>query len=111
MAIPLTRYLSEQGSYEGLDVDAAAIAWCARTITPVYPSFRFRHLAVAHPLYNPNGASRPTPSRRLGRRAVRMSCSSSPCWPISTCRRSVVTRPRLRVCSRRAGAVSPPPSC
>lgn len=56
MAIPLTQYLLEQGSSEGLDVDAAAIAWCARTITPVYPSFRFRHLDVAHPLYDPNGA-------------------------------------------------------
>lgn len=56
MAIPLTQCLSEQGSYAGLDVDAAAIAWCARAITPIYPSFRLRHLDAAHPIYNPNGA-------------------------------------------------------
>lgn len=55
MAVPLTQYLGEAALYEGTDVDAAAIAWCGRTITPVYPRFTFRHLDVAHPLYNPAG--------------------------------------------------------
>lgn len=55
MAVPLTQYLAETAQYEGLDVDAAAIAWCTRAITPGYPQFSFRHLDVAHPLYNPGG--------------------------------------------------------
>jgi SAM-dependent methyltransferase len=55
MAVPLTQYLDETARYEGIDVDAAAIEWCARSITPVYPCFAFRHLDVAHPLYNSAG--------------------------------------------------------
>jgi SAM-dependent methyltransferase len=55
MALPLTQYLTT-GGYRGLDVIAPAIAWCAATITPAYPSFTFAHLDVAHPLYNPEGA-------------------------------------------------------
>ncbi|WP_439578548.1 class I SAM-dependent methyltransferase [Elioraea sp.] len=55
MTVPLTQYLAETARYEGVDVDAAAIAWCARAITPVYPQFTFRHLDVIHPLYNPAG--------------------------------------------------------
>lgn len=55
MALPLTQYL-ESGSYHGIDVSAAAIAWCAGTITPVYPAFTFAQIDVAHPLYNPRGA-------------------------------------------------------
>lgn len=55
MAIPLTQYLGEAACYEGADVDAAAIDWCVRSITPVYPRFTFRHLDIVHPLYNPGG--------------------------------------------------------
>ncbi len=56
MAIPLTQYLRGTGGYQGLDVDARAIGWCADTITPAYPSFRFAPLDIAHPLYNPAGS-------------------------------------------------------
>jgi SAM-dependent methyltransferase len=56
MAVPLTQYLDpEAGSYEGFDPVAAGIVWCARTVTPVYPAFRFQHLDIAHALYNPGG--------------------------------------------------------
>jgi SAM-dependent methyltransferase len=55
MAVPLTQYLETGGSYDGVDVDAAALAWCSRTITPAYPTFRFQPLDVAHPLYHPAG--------------------------------------------------------
>lgn len=55
MAIPLTQYLEAPGSYDGIDVAAPCIAWCQAVITPVYPSFRFAHLDVAHALYNPAG--------------------------------------------------------
>lgn len=55
MAVPLTQYLTAEGSYDGVDVAAPGIAWCARAITPVYPNFRFQRLDVAHPLYNAQG--------------------------------------------------------
>lgn len=59
MALPLTQYLSAPGRYTGVDVVAAGIAWCADTITPVYPDFSFRHIDLRHDIYNPGG-SKPT---------------------------------------------------
>lgn len=57
MALPLTQYLDPaRGRYEGVDVVASGVNWCRRAITPAYPNFRFHHLDVANPLYNPNGA-------------------------------------------------------
>jgi len=64
MAVPLTQYLDESGSYDGIDIVADGIAWCRDTITPVYPAFNFHHLDCAHPLYNPDG-SLPTTETRL----------------------------------------------
>lgn len=55
MALPLTQYLDGEGTYVGIDPAAACIDWCRRTITPAYCNFAFRHLDVAHPLYNPGG--------------------------------------------------------
>jgi SAM-dependent methyltransferase len=55
MAVPLTQYLDEAGSYDGVDIVADGIAWCREAITPAYPAFRFHHLDLAHPLYNPAG--------------------------------------------------------
>ena len=55
MAVPLTQYLSDAGEYEGIDVARQGIEWCERTISPIYPNFRFRHLDLHHPLYNPRG--------------------------------------------------------
>ncbi len=57
MAVPLTQYLSDAGSYTGADVSHDAIDWCRRCITPNYPNFRFEHLDIEHPLYNPLGAA------------------------------------------------------
>ncbi len=56
IALPLTQYLSAGGAYDGVDIMPAPIRWCAETITPVYPNFRFRALDLHHPLYNPGGA-------------------------------------------------------
>jgi SAM-dependent methyltransferase len=58
MAVPLTQFLSEGGSYTGIDIVADGIAWCQKSISPVYPAFQFRHLDLRHPLYNPNGEAR-----------------------------------------------------
>jgi len=56
MAVPLTQYLSDKGSYVGIDVGRDGIEWCRQTISPAYPNFRFEHLDLRHPLYNPGGA-------------------------------------------------------
>ncbi|PWC32941.1 class I SAM-dependent methyltransferase [Azospirillum sp. TSO35-2] len=53
MALPLTQYLD--GAYDGIDIVLDGIRWCAQTITPAYPEFRFHHLDVANGLYNPDG--------------------------------------------------------
>ncbi len=55
MAVPLTQYLSDAGSYMGVDIVAEGIAWCERTISACYENFRFQHLDLRHPLYNPAG--------------------------------------------------------
>ncbi|ALG73374.1 methyltransferase [Azospirillum thiophilum] len=53
MAMPLTQYL--EASYDGIDIVLDGIRWCAATITPAYPEFRFHHLDIANGLYNPDG--------------------------------------------------------
>jgi SAM-dependent methyltransferase len=55
IAVPLTRYLSDEGSYEGFDVVARGIAWAQRHITPRYPNFRFQVADVHNQTYNPTG--------------------------------------------------------
>lgn len=61
--IPLTRYLSGAGSYDGIDVNAAGVEWCQRRITPRFPNFRFQRIDAANALYNPGGAGRPADVR------------------------------------------------
>lgn len=62
IAIPLTQYLNvERGRYLGLDLSADGVHWCHENVTQVYPNFRFHHLDVHHPIYNPNG---PIPGTR-----------------------------------------------
>lgn len=60
IAAPLSQYLLPSSIYMGLDPTREGIDWCLERITPVYPNFRFRHLDVAHPLYNPLGLLRGT---------------------------------------------------
>ncbi len=55
MAVPLTRYLDERGSYEGFDIFPKGIAWCQENITPRYPNFRFRAADIHNKEYNPGG--------------------------------------------------------
>ncbi len=56
MAVPLTQYLDpEVARYEGIDPVREGVDWCSETISPVYPNFRFRHLDIAHDVYNPAG--------------------------------------------------------
>src|SRR5206468_983780 len=47
------------GSYDGLEVAADGVRWCADTITPVLPHFRFHHADVYNSVYNPSARRRP----------------------------------------------------
>ena len=55
MAVPLTKYLNKQGSYEGFDIIPKAIDWCRRKITPKYPNFYFQLADIYNKRYNPRG--------------------------------------------------------
>jgi SAM-dependent methyltransferase len=55
MAVPLTSYLSEAGSYEGFDIVPASIEWCTAQISSRYPNFRFQLADVHSTKYNPTG--------------------------------------------------------
>ena len=56
MAVPLTGYLDDQGSYEGFDVFPEGVRWCQENITPKYPNFRFRVADIRNKEYNPGGS-------------------------------------------------------
>lgn len=55
MAIPLTRYLNADGSYEGLDIVREGIDWCKRNIEPRYPNFNFQLADIFNKSYNSGG--------------------------------------------------------
>jgi ubiquinone/menaquinone biosynthesis C-methylase UbiE len=55
MAVPLTSYLGDRGSYEGFDVYPKGISWCQENITSRYPNFRFRVADIRNKEYNPGG--------------------------------------------------------
>src|SRR5690349_5044074 len=48
------------GSYDGFDVAGQAIAWCQRHYTGTPVPFRFAHVDLRHPVYNPTGAESAT---------------------------------------------------
>jgi SAM-dependent methyltransferase len=64
VARALASHLDDGGSYEGFDVSADAVAWCARRYGRRHPAFRFTHLDVRNDRYNPGGA--------MGARGVRL---------------------------------------
>jgi SAM-dependent methyltransferase len=53
--IPLTSYLSENGSYTGIDIISAGIDWRSRNISSRFPNFKFFHIDVRNEAYNPDG--------------------------------------------------------
>lgn len=53
--IPLTRYLSQAGRYEGLDVNKMGVDWCQQQITSRFPNFHFQQIDVYSSRYNPTG--------------------------------------------------------
>jgi SAM-dependent methyltransferase len=54
-AVPLTRYLTANGSYEGFDIVEEGTRWCTRQVTSRFPNFKFRHINVFNKHYNPGG--------------------------------------------------------
>ncbi len=52
IAIPLTNFLNNQGSYDGFDVVEKGISWCRKHISTSFPNFRFQHVALKNDLYN-----------------------------------------------------------
>lgn len=57
IAVPLTEYLSEEGSYEGFDVVEIGVRWCRETITRRFPNFRFKYVDLDNDLYRSGGGS------------------------------------------------------
>jgi SAM-dependent methyltransferase len=55
LALPLTSMISEEGSYDGLEIVPHGVRWCRQHITPSHPNFRFHHADIANRTYNPRG--------------------------------------------------------
>ncbi len=56
VALHLLHWLNSSGSYVGMDVDAAAIAWCRRTLEKKRPNFTFSQMDVKSHVYNRHGS-------------------------------------------------------
>ncbi|MCT7982131.1 class I SAM-dependent methyltransferase [Laspinema sp. A4] len=57
MAVPLTQYLSDRGSYEGFDIVESGVTWCQSVISPLYPNFQFQRADLYNQYYNPTGTA------------------------------------------------------
>lgn len=57
IAIPLTRFLNENGRYEGFDVVKKGVDWCQERITSRFPNFRFQYISLENDLYRSDGGS------------------------------------------------------
>lgn len=55
MAVPLTKYLSVQGSYDGFDIIPMGINWCNKHIASQYPNFHFKLATLNNRLYTDQG--------------------------------------------------------
>lgn len=52
MALPLTRFLNEKGSYNGFDIVKSGIDWCNTHISAQHKNFRFQYTGLYNQLYN-----------------------------------------------------------
>jgi SAM-dependent methyltransferase len=55
VAVPLTGYLDNRGSYEGFDIVRHGIEWCKTNISSKYPNFNFKWAGIYNKFYNPEG--------------------------------------------------------
>lgn len=57
VAIPLAKYLNEQGGYEGFDAMERGVVWCRENISGRFPNFNFKYVPLNNDLYRSDGAS------------------------------------------------------
>lgn len=57
VALPLTGFLSDRGSYEGFDIVPSWIRWCRRNVTARHPRFRFTLARIRNTHYRRSGAT------------------------------------------------------
>lgn len=55
LALPLTKYLSQNGFYEGFDIIKGSIDWCKKNISSRYPNFNFQVVDIYNGKYFPKG--------------------------------------------------------
>jgi SAM-dependent methyltransferase len=55
MAVPLTKYLDKEGSYEGFDIVKKGSNWCRKKISCNYPNFSFQLADIYNRNYNKKG--------------------------------------------------------
>lgn len=55
VAVPLTKYLSSNGTYQGFDIVQQGIDWCRANIEPDHPNFHFTWVNLYNFMYNPHG--------------------------------------------------------
>ena len=55
VALALTEYLADAGTYVGFDPNREYIAWCTQHISGLDKRFRFEHIDVQAGVYNPAG--------------------------------------------------------
>ncbi len=61
--LPLTRYLSPAGRYEGFDISQVGVEWCRTHISAAFPNFHFQRVDVFNARYNPHGELHPAAFR------------------------------------------------
>ena len=59
-AIPLTKLLSKNGKYLGVDIIKRSVDFCNENISKNYKNFKFIHFDVTDQLHNPTGTARTT---------------------------------------------------
>ncbi|GJM35517.1 MAG: hypothetical protein DHS20C18_45180 [Saprospiraceae bacterium] len=57
IAVPLTTYLNESGSYEGFDVVETGVDWCKQHISSRFSNFNFEYISLENDLYRSQGTS------------------------------------------------------
>jgi SAM-dependent methyltransferase len=63
VAIPLSRYLSVEGSYRGFDIVPAGIRWCRTHLGSTHHNFGFDLVDLSNTLYRPAGGADPASFR------------------------------------------------
>lgn len=58
MAIPLTTFLSQKGSYHGFDLISFGVKWCKNKISTAYPNFYFQQADIHNHAYHPSGTKK-----------------------------------------------------